>query len=100
MVDMAEWRQMVSGKGQLEEAARLGHELYIHRRTRDDFPDVPEKMWLRCTCGYQSTARRSEKAILGTLIWHLSKALAEADEKSSRHATEMRRNGIAPRHAS
>jgi len=90
----------LTAKEQLEAARKLGHELSIVRRDREDFPDAPPKFWLRCTCGYESTARRSEKATVGALVWHLGKVLGEADEKSATRQAEMRRNGIAPRHAS
>ena len=84
----------LSAKEQLLEAKRLGHELSTVRR---DFGDgIPPKIRLICTCGYESTWRRSDKAIAGTLIWHLGKVLGEAD----RHAAEMRQNGMIRRQAS
>ena len=86
--------RLPSAKEQLLEARRLGHELSTVRR---DFGEgIPSKIRLVCSCGYESTWRRSEKAIASTLIWHLEKVLGEAD----RHAAEMRQNGIAPRQAS
>lgn len=81
----------VTAKAQLEEAQRLGHVLSIVRQ--ELAPGMPPKLWLECTCGYRSTARRSEKAVMGTLIWHLGKVLGEADENSAKNRAEMRRNG-------
>lgn len=78
----------VTSRAQLEEARRLGHELSVIRRHFDD-PGIPPKFWLRCSCGYESAVRRSEKALLGTIVWHLGKVLAESDTRSA----EMRRNG-------
>ena len=77
-----------SAKEQLLEAKRLGHELSLVRREFEG--DIPPKIRLVCTCGYESTWRRSEKAALGVLIWHLGKVLGESD----RHAQEKARNGI------
>ena len=86
-----------SAREQILEARRLGHELSTVRR---DFGDgIPPKIKLRCTCGYESTWRRSEKAVAGTLVWHLGKVLGEADADSATRAAEMRRNGLAPGHA-
>jgi hypothetical protein len=81
----------LTAKEQLAEAQRLGHELSFTRR---DFGDkMPPKIRLECTCGYQSTWRRSEKAAIGTLVWHLGKVLGEADTREA----EMRQNGITLR---
>jgi hypothetical protein len=90
----------LTAKEQLLEAKRLGHELSVVRRDFPEFPDAPPKFRLTCTCGYESRQMRSEKATLGTLIWHVGKVLGEADEKTSRHAAEMRRNGLVPRQSS
>ena len=79
-----------SAKEQLLEAKRLGHELRLVRREFEG--DIPPKIRLVCTCGYESTWRRSEKAAMGTLVWHLGKVLGESD----RHAAERSRNGLAP----
>lgn len=78
-----------SAKEQLRQALELGHEPSIVRRDFPDHPGAPPKFWLRCTCGYESTARRSEKAALSTIVWHLGKVLGESDARE----TEMRRNG-------
>jgi hypothetical protein len=82
-----------SAKEQLRQALELGHEPSVVKRVRKDFPDAPPKYWLKCSCGYESTARRSEKALAGVLIWHMGKALGEADALE----TEMRRNGATLR---
>lgn len=88
----------LSAREQLLEAKRLGHELSTVRR---DFGDgIPPKIKLMCTCGYESTWRRSEKAVAGTLIWHVGKVLGEADSNSATRQAEMRRNGLLPRQAS
>lgn len=79
----------LSAKAQLAEARALGHEPSLQRREFPDFPDVPPKIRLVCTCGYQSTWRRSEKAAIGTLVWHIGKVLGEAEHA----AAEMQRNG-------
>lgn len=86
-----------SAKEQLLEARALGHELSTVRREFGD--GIPPKIKLCCTCGYESTWRRSEKAVAGTMIWHLGKVLGEADANSATHRAEMRRNGAAPRQA-
>ena len=91
LVSMA--RVPLSAREQLLEARRLGHELSVVRRTFDS-PDVPDKIKISCTCGYESTWRRSEKAAMGTLAWHLGKALGESDARES----EMQRNGVTLRH--
>ncbi len=79
----------MTAKEQLLAARELGHELAVTTRIREDFPDAPPKMWIRCTCGYESTPRRSIKAVNATMAWHLGKALAVSPEKAS----ERRRNG-------
>lgn len=81
--------KLPSAKEQLLQAKELGHELSVARRDFDHHPDAPPKFWLECTCGYRSTARRSEKAVLGTLVWHLGKVLGLADAEEA----EIRRNG-------
>lgn len=77
----------MTAREQLLEAQRLGHVLSVRRRDLGD--KMPPKFWLDCTCGYSSTARRSEKALMGTLIWHVGKVLGEGDTRNS----EIRRNG-------
>ncbi len=81
----------MSVREQLLEAKRLGHELSTVRR---DFSNgEPPKIRLVCTCGYESTWRRSEKAVAGTVVWHIGKVLGESDAREA----EMRRNGGALR---
>lgn len=89
-------RQMalpMSAKEQLRQALELGHEPFLDRRTFPDYPEAPPKIRLRCSCGYESTWKRSEKAAMGSLVWHLGKVLGEADTRSA----EMRRNGVGLR---
>ena len=85
-------------KAQLLEARRLGHELSTVRR--DFGGDIPPKIKVKCTCGYESTFRRSEKAVAATVVWHLGKVLGNADSSSPTRRAEMHRNGILPRQAS
>jgi hypothetical protein len=70
-------RVPMTAREQLLRAQELGHELSVLTRTNSDYPDAPPKYWLRCTCGYSSTARRSKSALNGTMAWHLGKALSE-----------------------
>lgn len=79
----------LSAKEQLRQALELGHEPFLDRRTFAE-AGVPPKIRLRCSCGYESTWRRSEKAALGALVWHLGKVLGESDARDA----EMRRNGV------
>lgn len=80
----------LTAKEQLLEARRLGHELSTVRR---DFPAGDSTWKVQCTCGYESTWRRSKKAVGSTIIWHLSKVLGESDARES----EMLRNGLRMR---
>lgn len=87
----------INVKEQLLEAQQLGHELSVEEK---HFPEhnAPPKFWLICSCGYRSTAKRSKKALAGTITWHLGKVLGEADAQ----AAEIQRNGgflRHPRHA-
>ncbi len=79
----------MTAKEQLETARELGHELSVLRR---DFPEwnVPPKFFLTCTCGYKATAKRSQKALAGVLIWHVGKVLGAREESP----VNMRRNGL------
>ena len=74
----------LSAREQLLEAARLGHELSYVRREFEG--DIPPKIKVKCTCGYESTWRRSEKAVGGTMAWHLGKVLAEKSDTPRRNA--------------
>ncbi len=74
----------MTAKQQLEAARRLGHELTITSSDRE------AKWWIVCSCGYESVARRSVKAVNGTMAWHLGKALAASPER----AADKRRNGL------
>lgn len=79
----------ISAKEQLRQALELGHEPYIVRREFTDHPGAPPKIKFRCSCGYESTWRRSESAVKGTMVWHLGKVLGESDAR----AAEIQRNG-------
>lgn len=83
----------MNAKEQLRQARELGHTPSLERRDFPDHPGAPPKIRLVCTCGYQSTWRRSEKAALSTIIWHLGKVLGENDARNA----EIQRNGVSLR---
>jgi hypothetical protein len=83
----------LTAREQLLRARDLGHELSVHEAGPwPEYGDPHPKYWLRCSCGYESTARRSRKALSGTMAWHLGKVLGLEDERT-------RRDGLAPRRA-
>lgn len=74
----------MTARDQLRLAAEAGHEIYV--RETGPWPehgDPHPKLWIECTCGWKSTARRSRKAANGTMAWHLGKAIQEALERTS-----------------
>lgn len=72
-------RVPMTAREQLLRARELGHELSIEQRGPwPEHGDLHPKYWLRCTCGYESTTRRSRQALNGTMAWHLGKAIAGA----------------------
>lgn len=77
----------MTAQEQLRLAAESGHTLRLEYREAPPEHPGPIKYWLICTCGWESTPRRSRKAVGGAMAWHLGKAIADTQE--------MHRNGIA-----
>ncbi len=79
----------MTAKEQLQIAARGGHNLRVE--TRGPWPehgDPHPKYRLHCTCGFSSRNVRSQKALNTSMIWHLSKVVADGLD-------EERRQGVS-----
>lgn len=67
----------MTAKDQLLRARELGHELTVLTRHHNGSAE-PVKYWLKCTCGYSSTARRTKAQVNGVMVWHLGNVIAES----------------------
>ena len=69
----------MTARQQLEIARAHGHTLQVEKRGPwPEHGDPHPKWYVSCTCGWTGRAVRSEKALNGTMVWHLSKAIADA----------------------
>lgn len=86
----------MTAKEQLLLAREAGHELSVSSRVNSDHPDAPPKFWIHCTCGYESNARRSMKAVNAALAMHLARAIADVIEPDDRNGRSGAASGASP----
>lgn len=70
----------MTAAAQLEAARKLGHELYLESApSRADFADQDggQRYRMRCTCGWSSNWRGSQRALGPKMALHLGSVIAE-----------------------
>lgn len=86
----------LTAREQLFIAREHGHQLSIFERVNKDHLDAPPKWWVHCTCGWQSTARRSKSAVNGAMAWHLGKIIADHLESGERNGRKGAASAARP----
>lgn len=93
---MAARRIPLTAKEQLLLARDAGHELSVSKHVNPDHLDAPPKWRIYCTCGYESNARRSLKAVNASMALHLSRVIANEIMPDDRNGGSGAASGASP----
>jgi hypothetical protein len=74
----------MTAREQLELGRAYGHELsVVQRGPWPEHGDPHPKFYVSCSCGWDGRAVRSRKTANGSMIWHLSRAIADGLDQGS-----------------